>query len=110
MASITTRRKKLHRRLLLHRQISETHRPHDSPNTETRCTIATGDRTTEPTKTKSLATSPRQGTKNERPRIDRMRSYKGKDDENLWRITCFFVDKDYRGKGVAKEALAVALK
>ena len=50
------------------------------------------------------------GPKNELPRIDRMRSYKRKDDENLWRITCFFVDKDYRGKGVAKEALAVALK
>jgi GNAT superfamily N-acetyltransferase len=39
-----------------------------------------------------------------------MRSYKGKDDENPWRITCFFVDKDYRGKGVAKEALDAALK
>lgn len=27
-----------------------------------------------------------------------------------WRITCFFVDKDYRGKGVASAALAGALQ
>lgn len=27
-----------------------------------------------------------------------------------WRITCFFVDKDYRGKGVASVALAGALQ
>lgn len=30
--------------------------------------------------------------------------------EKLWRITCFFVDRDYRGRGVAKLALKTALE
>src|SRR5947209_4111100 len=29
---------------------------------------------------------------------------------NLWRITCFFVDRDHRGRGVAKTALHAALE
>jgi len=29
---------------------------------------------------------------------------------NLWRITCFFVDRDHRGRGVAKIALHAALE
>jgi ribosomal protein S18 acetylase RimI-like enzyme len=71
------------------------------------------------------------GTKQEFPRIDNGRNYKrmvlaGQSPtakrpfeevpvripdvhEKLWRITCFFVDKDYRKKGVANIALRAAL-
>jgi GNAT superfamily N-acetyltransferase len=53
------------------------------------------------------------GTQDELPRIDAGRNYRkvgptagaGK----LWRITCFFVDKSHRGKGVAKAGLKAAL-
>ncbi len=54
------------------------------------------------------------GIEEELPRIDAGRGYKKigppNSDEKLWRITCFFVDKDYRGKGVAKFALKSALE
>jgi GNAT superfamily N-acetyltransferase len=51
------------------------------------------------------------GPTDELPRIKNKRAY----DEGLktpsdWRITCFFVDKGYRGKGVAAVALDGALK
>lgn len=51
------------------------------------------------------------GPTEELPRIKHRRAY----DEGLtalpdWRITCFFVDKAYRGKGVAAAALAGALR
>jgi GNAT superfamily N-acetyltransferase len=53
------------------------------------------------------------GLKQEFPRIDNGRNYKRLDTvdepEKLWRITCFFVDRDYRKKGVAKVALDAAL-
>ncbi|PFH11657.1 Acetyltransferase (GNAT) family protein [Collimonas sp. PA-H2] len=47
----------------------------------------------------------------ELPRIKHLRAYR----EGLaalpdWRITCFFIDKAYRGKGVAAAALAGALQ
>lgn len=54
------------------------------------------------------------GTRDELPRIDAGRNYRKAEPpdaaEKLWRITCFFVDKDYRGKGVAKTALKAALE
>ena len=54
------------------------------------------------------------GTRDELPRIDAGRGYKKigppKDDKKLWRITCFFVDREYRNKGVSKFALKAALK
>ncbi len=54
------------------------------------------------------------GIKEELPRIDAGRNYRKvtspTDSEKLWRITCFFVDRDYRGKGVAKLALRTALE
>ena len=54
------------------------------------------------------------GAKEELPRIDAGRGYRKvgplAGDEKLWRITCFFVDRDYRGKGVAKLALNAALE
>jgi len=53
------------------------------------------------------------GFKQEFPRIDNGRNYRRmnleNDPEKLWRITCFFVDRDYRKKGVAKVALTAAL-
>jgi GNAT superfamily N-acetyltransferase len=39
-----------------------------------------------------------------------MRGYKPTHQGNLWRITCFFTDRDYRRKGVAKAALEGALR
>jgi GNAT superfamily N-acetyltransferase len=54
------------------------------------------------------------GVKEELPRIDAGRNYRKVEplppSEKLWRITCFFVDRDYRGKGVAKLALKAALE
>ncbi len=53
------------------------------------------------------------GLRQEFPRIDNGRNYKRLDKldepEKLWRITCFFVDRDYRKKGVADLALKAAL-
>ena len=51
------------------------------------------------------------GPTDELPRIKHQRAYR----EGLkalpdWRITCFFVDKSYRGQGVASAALVGALK
>ena len=54
------------------------------------------------------------GTRDELPRIDAGRGYRKVGPpvgtQELWRITCFFVDRDYRGKGVAKLALKTALE
>ena len=55
------------------------------------------------------------GTQDELPRIDQWRNSprlgysppSGK--EKLWRITCFYVDRKYREKGVAKAGLRAAL-
>jgi GNAT superfamily N-acetyltransferase len=47
------------------------------------------------------------GSPEELPRIKHLRVYR--DDIAAppdWRITCFFVDREYRGKGVASAALA----
>lgn len=53
------------------------------------------------------------GTREELPRIDVGRNYRKvkplDENEKLWRITCFFVDKEHRGKGVSKLALKTAL-
>jgi GNAT superfamily N-acetyltransferase len=50
------------------------------------------------------------GPTGELPRIKHARAYReGLTELPDWRITCFFVDRDYRGKGVAAAALAGAL-
>jgi GNAT superfamily N-acetyltransferase len=53
------------------------------------------------------------GLKNEFPRIDSGRNYRRlglqNRDSNLWRITCFFVDRDYRKRGVARLALKATM-
>src|SRR4051812_36347732 len=51
------------------------------------------------------------GSTDELPRIKHKRQYEtGLEALPDWRITCFFVDKDYRGKGVTSLALAGALE
>lgn len=51
------------------------------------------------------------GSPTELPRIKRQRAYRdGLARLPDWRITCFFVDKAFRGKGVAVAALAGALR
>jgi len=54
------------------------------------------------------------GPKEELPRIDSGRNYSNLDlstdkGRKLWRLTCFFVDRDFRKKGVAGVALRGAL-
>jgi len=50
------------------------------------------------------------GSPDELPRIKHRKAYEaGLTKLPDWRITCFFVDKEYRGKGVASTALAGAL-
>ena len=54
------------------------------------------------------------GPKDELPRIDAGRNYKKlgplPHEQRLWRITCFYVDKNYRKKGVARTALKGAIE
>ena len=54
------------------------------------------------------------GPKEELPRIDNSRKYRGLAPEDtaetLWRITCFAVLKKYRQRGVATAALQAALE
>jgi GNAT superfamily N-acetyltransferase len=49
------------------------------------------------------------GPRKELPRIDDMKNYKPVGRGRFWRITCFFVDRDHRGRGVAREALRATL-
>ena len=50
------------------------------------------------------------GTPAELPRIKHLKVYsQGVDRLPDWRITCFFVDKEFRGQGVASAALSGAL-
>lgn len=54
------------------------------------------------------------GPREELPRIDAGRGYRKvgppADEDKVWRITCFFVDRAHRGKGVARIALHAALE
>lgn len=54
------------------------------------------------------------GLRDELPRNDYSRNYHGssnpEDKVRMWRITCFVVDENYRGKGVASLALDAALE
>ncbi len=51
------------------------------------------------------------GSPQELPRIKHRRAYdEGATTAPDWRITCFFVDKEYRGRGVADVALQGALQ
>ena len=50
------------------------------------------------------------GPREELPRIERKRGYEAAGEESLWRVTCFFIDKDHRKRGVAREALRAAIE
>lgn len=54
------------------------------------------------------------GTREELPRIDKGWNYQALDidrpTEHFWRITCFFVDKAYRRRGIAKLTLKSVLR
>lgn len=54
------------------------------------------------------------GTRGELPRIDNGRNYKAlglsENEEKLWRITCFFVDREHRRKGLTSLAISEVLK
>ena len=52
-----------------------------------------------------LAVAPR----TEYPRLDRSPKLKPVDDEPVWSITCFTVDRRHRGRGVAEALLAAAV-
>jgi ribosomal protein S18 acetylase RimI-like enzyme len=53
------------------------------------------------------------GPQDELPKIDTWRGVRKIEppagEKKLWRITCFFVDRNHRGRGVAKVALRAAL-
>ena len=54
------------------------------------------------------------GPREELPRIDHSRNYRSlalkDEEERLWRITCFVVDKNYRKSGIASAALKATLE
>src|SRR6266545_4726095 len=54
------------------------------------------------------------GSREELPRIDNSSRYRKlvpeRNTKRLWRITCFTVDRKYRGRGVASTALKAALE
>jgi len=54
------------------------------------------------------------GPREELPRADNTQKYRRlaleKGADKLWRITCFIVDRNYRERGVASEALKAALE
>jgi GNAT superfamily N-acetyltransferase len=53
------------------------------------------------------------GPREELPRIDNCRKYQGlcpRGAQRLWRITCFVVLKEHRGRGIASAALKAALQ
>ncbi len=49
------------------------------------------------------------GPRTDYHKLHRAPSFKSNDAEGVWSIPCFFVKKEFRGKGVAKTLLAAAL-
>ncbi len=44
------------------------------------------------------------------PRLERTKAYKRDDIADVWSINCFFIDRNYRRMGLAREMLRAALK
>jgi GNAT superfamily N-acetyltransferase len=44
------------------------------------------------------------------PRLERTKSYRRDDTEGVWSVNCFFIDRHYRQKGLARQMLQAALK
>lgn len=49
------------------------------------------------------------GPRTDFPRTETMKAYRRNDIEKIWSINCFFIDKKYRKKGLAREMLKAAL-
>lgn len=43
-------------------------------------------------------------------RLENSRILKPVDEQEVWSVSCFFIDREYRGKGVASSLLAAAVK
>lgn len=50
------------------------------------------------------------GPRKDFPRLDRVRAYQRGDTEKVWSIPCFFIRRDWRGKGVARGLLTFAVQ
>ena len=50
------------------------------------------------------------GPRRDYPKLDRAPSFKVEDADRVWSLPCFFVKTGYRGRGVARELLAEALR
>jgi GNAT superfamily N-acetyltransferase len=50
------------------------------------------------------------GPRTDFPRTERMKAYRRDDIAEVWSLNCFFIDKKYRGTGLARESLKAALK
>lgn len=50
------------------------------------------------------------GPRRDFPRLENTRAYKRDDTEGIWSINCFFINRHYRQKGLAREMLEAALK
>ena len=50
------------------------------------------------------------GPRRDFPRIENMKAYRRDDTDGVWSINCFFIDKNYRRRGLAREMLRAALK
>jgi GNAT superfamily N-acetyltransferase len=44
------------------------------------------------------------------PRIDRSKAYARDDIDGVWSINCFFIDRNYRRQGMAREMLRAAIR
>lgn len=49
------------------------------------------------------------GPRAEFPRLERVRAYRRTDSKKVWCINCFFIPRQFRGKGVARALLRGAL-
>ena len=50
------------------------------------------------------------GLRSDYERIEMTKPYRREDTEGVWCINCFFIDKNYRRKGLARLMLAAAVK
>lgn len=50
------------------------------------------------------------GPRAEFPRLERLRAYRRTDADDVWSINCFFIARQFRGKGVARALLGAAVR
>jgi GNAT superfamily N-acetyltransferase len=44
------------------------------------------------------------------PRLDTVKAYRRDDTQGIWCINCFFIDRSYRGQGIARGLLDAAIR